>query len=133
MLAGLAIILLLRTTFTYTGRRTGIAMAADVKAVYRKSLLDKFAGESVLQAGQGQSGGKISILLDAVDEMDSYFSEYIPQLIQASIIPVVILTIAFTQHIHTGLIMIITAPFIPLFMIIIGMQTKTNRKSSRKN
>ncbi|MFD2760604.1 thiol reductant ABC exporter subunit CydD [Lentibacillus juripiscarius] len=132
MLAGLAIILLLRTTFTYTGRRTGIAMAADVKAVYRKSLLDKFAGESVLQAGQGQSGGKISILLDAVDEMDSYFSEYIPQLIQASIIPVVILTIAFTQHIHTGLIMIITAPFIPLFMIIIGMQTKNKSEEQQE-
>ncbi|RYG74020.1 thiol reductant ABC exporter subunit CydD [Lentibacillus lipolyticus] len=132
MFAGLAAVLLLRTAFTYFGRRTGIMVAANSKATYRRGLLDKFADESVLQAAQGQSGGKISILLDAVDEMDSYFSEYIPQLIQASIIPVVILAVAFTQHVNTGLIMIITAPFIPLFMIIIGMQTKAKSEEQQE-
>ncbi|GAA0446189.1 thiol reductant ABC exporter subunit CydD [Lentibacillus halophilus] len=132
MLAGLLGVFLLRTTSTYIGRRTGIAMAANAKADYRQSLLDKFAGKSVLQASQGQAGGKVSVVLDAVDDMDSYFSNYIPQLIQASIIPVIILATAFSQHVNTGLIMIITAPFIPIFMIIIGMQTKTKSEEQQE-
>src|SRR5690625_6789052 len=69
---------------------------------------------------QGQSGQKVSVMMDAVDEIDSYFSSYIPQMIQASIIPLIILITAFTQHMYTGLIIIVTAPFIPIFMIIIG-------------
>src|SRR5699024_11015448 len=59
-----------------------------------------------------------------VDEVDSYFSQYIPQVIQASIIPLFILIAVFTQHVNSGLIMVITAPFIPIFMVVIGLQTK---------
>ena len=63
-------------------------------------------------------------MMDTVDEIDSYFSDYIPQVIQATIIPLIILVVIFTQHIATGLIIMITAPFIPIFMMIIGFKTK---------
>ena len=63
-------------------------------------------------------------MMDAVDEVDSYFSSYMPQLIQATIIPIMVLIVIFTQHWVTGLIIIITAPFIPVFMMVIGFKTK---------
>ncbi|SFD83772.1 ATP-binding cassette, subfamily C, CydD [Lentibacillus persicus] len=132
VLAGLLAALLTRTITAYTTNHIGINMAADVKATYRKALLHKFADTSVKQSAKGQSGGKISTLLDSVDEMDSYFSEYIPQLIQTSIIPLIILITVFTQHVNTGFIMIITAPFIPIFMIIIGMKTKNKSEEQQE-
>lgn len=132
MLLGLLAVLLIRTASSYANGRIGIKMAADVKAGYRRSLLEKFTKSPFKNSMEGQSGGKVSVLLDAVDEMDSYFSAYIPQLIQTSIIPLIILGVVFTQHVNTGLIMIITAPFIPIFMIIIGMQTKTKSEEQQE-
>ncbi|WP_164670766.1 thiol reductant ABC exporter subunit CydD [Virgibacillus doumboii] len=124
MLAGLLLVLLARTMFTYWSGLNGAKMASKAKSKYRKSLLNEFSGSPVQASLHGQTGGKVSVMLDAVDEVDSYFSQYIPQVIQTSIIPLFILIAVFTQHINSGLIMIITAPFIPVFMIIIGLQTK---------
>ncbi|MGP4106827.1 thiol reductant ABC exporter subunit CydD [Virgibacillus sp. L01] len=124
MLGGLLMTLLARTILTYISGRKGIQMAAKAKSYFRKTLLSKFSGNPVQNSLQGQSGQKVSVMMDAVDEIDSYFSQYLPQVIQTAFIPLLILVVVFTQHINTGIIMIITAPFIPLFMIIIGIQTK---------
>src|SRR5699024_4992109 len=70
------------------------------------------------------SGQKVSVIMDTVDEVDSYFSSYIPQVFQASIIPIMILVVIFAEHFTTGIIILITAPFIPIFMIVIGFKTK---------
>ncbi|WP_050182637.1 thiol reductant ABC exporter subunit CydD [Domibacillus robiginosus] len=124
LLFGLLFMLFFRTVFHYLSGRTGVKMASKVKGDLRKLLLRKFSNNPMQSALQGQSGKKVSVMMDAVDEIDSYFSSYIPQVIQATIIPLIILIVIFTQHIATGLIIIITAPFIPIFMIIIGFKTK---------
>lgn len=120
----LLLVLFIRTLFTYLSGRTGIRMAANVKRYFRKKLLNKYSRSPVQITLEGQSGKKTSIMMEAVDGIDSYFSQYIPQIIQTSFTPLLILIVVFTQHVNTGLIMIVTAPFIPIFMIIVGMQTK---------
>lgn len=125
MLGGLLLILMTRTLFTYLSGRTGVKMAAKAKGHFRKSLLNKYARNPIQASLRGQSGQKVSVMMDAVDEIDSYFSQYIPQVIRTSFIPLLILVVIFTQHVNTGLIMLVTAPFIPIFMIIIGMKTKS--------
>lgn len=123
-MVGLLFVLIARAAFNYLSGRTGVNMASKVKGDLRKSLLNKFSKDPMQASLQGQSGQKVSVMMDAVDEIDSYFSSYIPQLIQASVIPIMILVTIFTQHISTGLIIIVTAPFIPVFMAIIGGKTK---------
>ncbi|MGD7044699.1 thiol reductant ABC exporter subunit CydD [Jeotgalibacillus proteolyticus] len=130
ILGWLALALLLRAGLTFASGRAGVRMASKVKQDFRRRLLDKFSKNPVQASLQGQSGQKVSVMMDAVDEIDSYFSRYIPQVIQTSIIPLMILIIAFSQHLYTGLLMIITAPFIPLFFIIIGI--KTQKKSEEQ-
>ncbi|WP_017728366.1 thiol reductant ABC exporter subunit CydD [Halalkalibacterium ligniniphilum] len=123
-LAGLLLVLFGRVGLTYLSGRTGVKMAAKVKGDFRKALVSKYSRNPIQAALKGQSGQKVSIMMDAVDEIDSYFSRYVPQMIQTSIVPLMILIAVFTQHIYSGLIMIITAPFIPLFMAIIGIRTQ---------
>lgn len=124
LLAGLLLVLAGRTLFTWLNGRTGVKLATKAKRHYRQSIIKKFSRNPVQTSLQGQSGRKVSVLMDAVDEIDGYFSSYVPQMIQTMIIPLMILIVVFTQHIYSGLIMIITAPFIPLFMAIIGVMTK---------
>ncbi|MDQ0256060.1 ATP-binding cassette subfamily C protein CydD [Evansella vedderi] len=129
-LLSLIVVLGGRSFFTYVIGRTGVKMASKVKRNYRKALLSKYARNPMQGALKGQSGEKVSILLDAVDEIDSYFSKYYPQMIQTTIVPIMILTAIFSQNWVSGLIMIVTAPFIPIFMIIIGKATQ--RKSEEQ-
>lgn len=124
MLGGLLLVLFARTIFTYWSGRNGVEMASKAKSGYRKVLFNRYSKSAVQESSHGQTGKKVSTVMDAVDEVDSYFSQYIPQVTQTSLIPLFILITVFTQHVNSGLIMIITAPFIPVFMIIIGLQTK---------
>lgn len=121
---GLLAAIVIRSVSGYAIGRTGVNLAAEAKSALRAKLISSFA-ENPLQASvQGQSGEKVSLLLDAVDEADGYFSKYIPQMIQSSIIPVILLIVIFSQHWVSGLIILITAPFIPVFMALVGIKTK---------
>ncbi|MFD1852136.1 thiol reductant ABC exporter subunit CydD [Oceanobacillus bengalensis] len=120
----LIVALFARTFFSYLSGRTGIKMATKVKADLRSVLLNKFSRNPMQASLQGQSGEKVSVMMDTVDEIDSYFSDYIPQVIQSTIIPIMLLVVIFMEHATTGFIIIITAPFIPIFMMIIGFNTK---------
>lgn len=123
-LGGLLAVLAARAALAYWSGLTGVKLAAKVKRDFRIALLRKFSNSPVQASLKGQSGQKVSVMMDAVDEIDPYFSRYVPQVIQSSIIPIMILIAAFSQHVNTGLIILVTAPFIPIFMIVVGLKTK---------
>lgn len=124
LLVGLLAAILLRVASGYAIGRSGVELASKVKRELRQKLIASFASDPLLSSFQGQSGQKVSLLLDAVDETDGYFNKYIPQMIQTYTIPLILLAVIFSQHWVTGLIILITAPFIPVFMALVGIRTK---------
>lgn len=124
LFGGLFAAILLRVGAGYAIGRAGVNLAAEVKDEFRTNLIKSFAENPLLSAAQGQSGQKVSLLMDAVDEVDGFFSKYIPQMIQTYIIPLLLLVVIFTQNWTTGAIILITAPFIPVFMAMVGKGTK---------
>ena len=50
---------------------------------FRQKLIAHFVKNPVSASLKGQSGQKVSVLMDAIDEVDSYFSSYIPQVIRS--------------------------------------------------
>ncbi|WP_078429168.1 thiol reductant ABC exporter subunit CydD [Alkalihalobacterium alkalinitrilicum] len=123
-------VFLVRSVLSFWSGKIGLKMAAQVKADYRKSLLQVYSGQSLMTSYKGQTGQKVSVMMDAVDELDSFYSKYVPQRIMTTVVPFMILVVVFTQHVYSGLIILVTAPFIPLFMIIIGKITQ--QKSEEK-
>ncbi|WP_054957924.1 thiol reductant ABC exporter subunit CydD [Paenibacillus dakarensis] len=130
LLGLLLAIMVVRTLLSYGNGKVGLRMAAAAKTSMREAVLQNLTHASMPSTLRGQTGGKVSILLDAVDEADSYFSQYMPRMVEAAIIPILILIVTFTLHANTGFIMLFTAPFIPLFMILVGLKTKN--KSEEK-
>ncbi|MEK4365955.1 thiol reductant ABC exporter subunit CydD [Paenibacillus sp. FSL M8-0212] len=131
LLLGLLLaVMAVRALLSYGNGKVGLHMAARAKTNMRASVLQKLTRASMPSTLSGQTGGKVSVALDAVDEADSYFSQYMPRMMEAAMIPILILVVTFTQHVNTGWIMLFTAPFIPLFMILVGLQTKN--KSEEK-
>ncbi|MFU0790524.1 thiol reductant ABC exporter subunit CydD [Virgibacillus proomii] len=124
LLGGLFFILLVRSFIPYFSGKIGIQLGSNAKQQFRQKLIAHFVKNPVSASLKGQSGQKVSVLMDAIDEVDSYFSSYIPQVIRSAIIPLIIIIFVFIEHVNSGLIMLVTSPFIPIFMVIIGMQTK---------
>lgn len=124
LIIGLVVALFLRTGLNYLNGRAGARMATLAKRELRRLFVHTFSRNSMQASLEGQSGQKVGLLLDTVDEIDSYFSSYIPQIIQSTIVPLFILVVILMEHMATGIIILVTAPFIPIFMIIIGFNTK---------
>jgi ATP-binding cassette subfamily C protein CydD len=90
----------------------------------RKTLTERLSG-TVAALGPSftrseQSGRIVTTLLKGVESVDAWFSQYIPQLFLSLIVPVVILVAIFPADWLSGLILVLTAPLIPVFMILIG-------------
>ena len=67
-------------------------------------------------------GDVIHMLTDGLEQVDAYVARYIPQILYAIMIPL-IMAIAIVDTLPIiGIILIITVPLIPFFMILIGKQ-----------
>ncbi|MGG1554233.1 thiol reductant ABC exporter subunit CydD [Paenibacillus ferrarius] len=130
LLVILLVVMAIRTLLSYGNGAVGLQMAATAKKNMRAAVLQHFTHASVPSSLRGQTGGKVSVALDAVDEADSYFSQYMPRMVETIFIPILILAVTFNQHANSGIIMLVTAPFIPIFMILVGLKTKN--KSEEK-
>ncbi|MEO2203122.1 thiol reductant ABC exporter subunit CydD [Paenibacillus pabuli] len=130
LLGVLLVVMAVRTLLSYGNGRIGLRMAATAKTNMRADVLKQLTQNSMLFAIHGQTGEKVSLALDAVDEADSYFSQYMPRMVEVAMITILILIVTFFQHANTGFILLFTAPFIPLFMILVGLKTKN--KSEEK-
>ncbi|MBN1478910.1 thiol reductant ABC exporter subunit CydD [candidate division KSB1 bacterium] len=67
-----------------------------------------------------QSGDLKNTLVAGVESLDAYFSEYLPQLVMALFIPLLILIFVFPVDLLSGCVFLFTAPLIPFFMVLIG-------------
>ncbi|MBR7554367.1 thiol reductant ABC exporter subunit CydD [Allobacillus sp. GCM10007491] len=120
----LFIFLIARAFIIHLIGSVSLRVGFQAKKKIRSQLLNHFSTKTLTPTNEDQTGKKISLMLDTVDEVDPYFSEYLPKIIQASTIPVTILIVIFFFNYPSGFIILFTAPFIPLFMAIIGMKTR---------
>ena len=113
-----------RLTVQFTMGRMGGSLAASVKASVRERLIRHWSFTPMEKHVAFQTGEKVTLLVDTVDQLESYYREYIPQVIKTVVVPIMILIAVFLVHPNSGWIMLITAPFVPITYIIVGMQTK---------
>ncbi|MCT3008231.1 thiol reductant ABC exporter subunit CydD, partial [Propionibacterium freudenreichii] len=70
------------------------------------------------------TGTLITLVTQGLDSLDGYFSKYLPQLMMAVGVPLVVGVAILTQDLESTIIIAITVPLIPLFMALIGMATQ---------
>lgn len=109
-----------RAAVTPLAEMAAFESAARIKLSVRQRLYDHVQALGPAWGRRQRSGGIVNTLTDAVESLDSYYAGYLPQIAKAAFLPVAILVFVFPQDWVSGLILLITAPLIPLFMIIIG-------------
>lgn len=70
------------------------------------------------------------MVLEQIDDMQDFYARYQPQMMLATIIPLLILAAVFPTNWAAGLILFATAPLIPIFMALVGMgAAEANRRN----
>lgn len=93
--------------------------SARVRRDIRMRLLARF--EKTGPAGLPPDGELIAAFDEQVEAFDAFYSRFLPQRISATVVPLAILVFAFATDWLAGLLLLLTAPLIPLFMILIGI------------
>ena len=73
-------------------------------------------------------GEEMTLLTETINGIAPFYQSYLPQVFKSMMIPLAIMIAMCFVHLNTALIMIITAPFIPLFYIIFGLKTRDESK-----
>ncbi|MDR1798827.1 MAG: thiol reductant ABC exporter subunit CydD, partial [Bifidobacteriaceae bacterium] len=104
--------------------------ASHTIAELRQAVLIHTAQLGPRGAGAAQYTKTASLVTRGLDSLDAYFARYLPQLLMAATVtPILLLVTAFTDW-QSALLLAITIPLIPLFMILIGRLTEA--ASSRR-
>ena len=79
-----------------------------------------------------RTGELVNVINEGVETLDAYFSQYLPQLALAVLVPLTVLAVILPVDTLSGLVLLFTAPLIPLFMVLIGdlANTLTRRQWS---
>jgi len=100
-------------------------VSANLVAVRIKTDLRDRLFEHILNLGpaytRGQRTGEMTTAaVEGIEALDAYYSQYLPQLVVTALVPISILLVVFPIDLLSGIVMLITAPLIPFFMIMIG-------------
>lgn len=95
-------------------------VAANIKQTLRNRLFAHIQAAGPIQAAGEQTGELTAVLTAGIDALDAYFSEYLPQIFVAALIPFAILIVIFPTDKLSAIVLLLTAPLMPLFMVLIG-------------
>ena len=131
-LVALAAVLAARAGVSWAQESVARRCSAAVKSSLRMRLLRHVATQSpVLESRQGggpSSGEVVALATRGLDALDAYFARYLPQLVLAGLVPLVVVACLATTDLVATLTVALTVPLIPLFMILIGSATERRRQ-----
>ncbi|HUV26901.1 MAG TPA: thiol reductant ABC exporter subunit CydD [Anaerolineales bacterium] len=130
----LLILIFLRGILIWLGDYTASRFAIRIKTDLRTQLYDHILqlGPNYLKPGSRadgiRTGELIQVINQGVEALRAYYGEYLPQLALAVLVPLTVLVFILPVDTLTGLILLVTAPLIPLFMVLIGDRSKALTK-----
>ncbi|WP_042334397.1 thiol reductant ABC exporter subunit CydD [Desulfosporosinus meridiei] len=113
-------IIITRAIFQWGSEVSAFEVASYIKLNLRERLLKHIMSLGPLYTRGERSGELISTVIDGIEALEDYFSKYLPQLLLAAGIPLVILCFVFPRDWKSGVILLVTGPLIPIFMMLIG-------------
>ncbi|HWQ43893.1 MAG TPA: thiol reductant ABC exporter subunit CydD [Desulfosporosinus sp.] len=113
-------IIVLRAMLQWVSEISAHEAASCIKSSLRKRLMSHIVSLGPVYARGERTGELITTVVDGIESLEEYFSKYLPQLLLAVGIPLLILGFVFPLDWKSGIILFLTGPLIPVFMILIG-------------
>ncbi len=125
LLIMLLAVILLRGGLVWGSEYSASAAAIKIKTRLRQKLFEHIMRLGPAFGREERTGELVNTCQEGIDALDAYFSQYLPQLALAVFIPLTFLVFIFPLDPISGVVLLLTAPLIPLFMILIGNLAET--------
>ncbi|WP_299011795.1 cysteine/glutathione ABC transporter permease/ATP-binding protein CydD [uncultured Shewanella sp.] len=123
-------IIVLRALLAYARERVSFMAGLRLRQHIREAVLNKLSTLGPVFIKGKPAGSWATLVLEQVEDLHDFYAKYLPQMMLAGFIPLMILVSVFPMNWAAGLVLALTAPLIPLFMILVGMgAADANRKN----
>lgn len=120
----LTVVVLVRIALAYISERLAFKSSAAAKSQLRLGVLEHVMRLGPVWLSRQNSAELTQLTTRGVDGLDAYFSRYLPQLVLAVMVPLCVGLVILTQDLLAAVIVLVTVPLIPVFMILIGLYTQ---------
>jgi ATP-binding cassette subfamily C protein CydCD len=123
-LIGLVGIAVGRAGLAWAAEAVGHRAAARAISQLRIQVVDRALRLGPAHLGSRGAGELTTLVTRGASALDGYFARYLPQLVLAVVVPVIGGVAILTQDPLAALIVALTLPLIPVFMVLIGRYTE---------
>ncbi len=125
-IAGLAAVGIARAACAAGFEASGRLGAARVMSELRGRLVEHLLRVRPTGLRDRRAGELVTTAVQGVDALEAYFARYLPQVVLAVLVPILVLGFVLPRDLAAGLILAVTVPLIPVFMILIGLATRVS-------
>ena len=113
-------IIALRAAIVWVGERAASRGAERIKMQLRQTLFSILLARGPQWSGSRVSGELASTMIDQTEALDGFFVRYLPSSIAAAFLPLAFGLVLLPIDWIVALLLLITAPLIPVFMALVG-------------
>lgn len=111
----------LRAAILYAREKIGFKCGQILRSFIRQQILNKIHQVGPATINGKPAGSWASLMLEQVENLHNFYARYLPQQMLSAIVPIIILVAVFPLNWVAAAIMAVTAPLVPIFMILVGI------------
>ncbi len=127
--AGFLVIGLMRALIEARASRRIFAAAREHLSTLRAQAAASLSAASPFDRGRPHSGAAASVVAEQAEAIVPYLVRYRPARWRATMVPPVIVVAVATQSWAAALVLLVAAPLIPVFMVIVGLRAQAASKA----
>lgn len=126
----LATAIFIRAGLTTGERITAHRLGERIAGEIHDRVLAHLERVGPIHLGHEHSGAIQTTLGEGLDDLGAWFSDYLPQIALSAFVPITVMVLVLTRDPLSALVLGLTAPLIPIFMVLIG--TAAESKAQEK-
>ncbi|QIV94238.1 heme ABC transporter permease/ATP-binding protein CydD [Allofrancisella frigidaquae] len=127
------IIVIFRASLSWLREIVSYKAAVIVKKQLREDIMTHINKLGPIGISQTSNANIISSAMEQVEGLTGFLTKFLPQVTLSGLLPLAILAFVFPQSFVAGIILLICAPLIPLFMIIVGLGAESESQKHFKS
>ena len=115
----LVLVVIIRFVCERMGARSSYLACVDVKRILREKIYDKMLKLGASYSEQVSSSEVVQVSTEGVEQLETYFGKYLPQLFYSLIAPLTLFLILCRVSVKASVILLICVPLIPISIVVV--------------
>lgn len=115
----LVVVVIIRFVCERMGARSSYLACVDVKRILREKIYEKMLKLGASYSEQVSSSEVVQVSTEGVEQLETYFGKYLPQLFYSLIAPLTLFIILCRVSLKASVILLICVPLIPISIVVV--------------